>query len=143
MAKKSTTKTETKTTSFKSTANAKRRVERHLKKHPNDAQASTALSNGISDRKKPNTRMGWVQESLKSTMHPKPVSRHVGREYAQMLKLTKKVAQTALTKEQRKTFKVITPFDPKAVKERNALLQAEAQARKEAHLAKKVKSVKA
>ena len=141
MAAKKTNKPETKATSFASTANAKRRVERHLRKHTNDAQSATALKNGLSERKKPNARMGWVQEAIKSFAHPKPVSRHVGRDLAQVLSFSRKVSHTPITKAQRVQFKNINAFDPAAVKVRQAQLQAEAVERKEAKLAKKNKIV--
>ena len=52
------------------TINAKRRLERHLKKHPEDAQAQAALK-GVASRKfrtKPNSKGGWVTESLRASM---------------------------------------------------------------------------
>lgn len=50
--------------------NAKRKIERHLKKHPEDAQAQAALKNVATKklRTKPNNKGGWVTESLRSTM---------------------------------------------------------------------------
>lgn len=50
--------------------NAKRRLERHLKKHPEDAQAQSALK-GVATRtlrSKPNNKGGWVTETLRATM---------------------------------------------------------------------------
>ena len=57
-------------TTGRAVANAKRRLERHLKKHPEDTQATKALS-GVTTRKfrtKPTTKGGWVIESLRSSM---------------------------------------------------------------------------
>ena len=54
----------------KRTANAKRRLARHLKKHPGDEQAEVALK-GVATRKfrtKPNNKGGWVTEKLRSAM---------------------------------------------------------------------------
>ena len=50
--------------------NAKRKIERHLKKHPEDAQAQAALKNVATKklRAKPGNKGGWVTESLRSTM---------------------------------------------------------------------------
>lgn len=52
------------------TINAKRRLERHLKKHPEDAQAQAALK-GVATRKfrvKPVNKNGWVKETLRASM---------------------------------------------------------------------------
>lgn len=57
-------------TTNRAVVNAKRRIERHLKKHPEDAQAQAALK-GVATktlRSKPNTKGGWVTESLRSSM---------------------------------------------------------------------------
>lgn len=50
--------------------NAKRKLQRHLKKHPGDEQATVALANVASRkiRKKPVAKLGWVKESLRNAM---------------------------------------------------------------------------
>ena len=50
--------------------NAKRKLAKHLKAHPNDQQAVTALA-GVASRKirtKPVAKLGWVKESLRAAM---------------------------------------------------------------------------
>lgn len=121
----------------KATVNKQKRIARHLKKHPNDAQATGAAKNIGPTRKKPTARLGWVKESLKAVMFPKPPSRHVSREVAQVLSLSKKVSHTPITKADRKVFKVIPPFDPELVQKRNEELAEEAKKRKQEALAKK------
>lgn len=54
----------------KRTLNAKIRLARHLKKHPEDEQAQAALA-GAGSRKfrtKPNSKGGWVTEKLRNAM---------------------------------------------------------------------------
>lgn len=47
--------------------NKERKLIKHIKKHAADLQAQEALKNGIKKtRKKPNSKNGWVTESIKS-----------------------------------------------------------------------------
>lgn len=121
----------------KATINKQKRVAKHLRKHPNDVQSQGATKATGHTRKKPTARLGWVKESLKATMSPTPPARHVAREYAQAVKFSTKVAHTPITKEDRKVFKNIPPFDPTLVKARNELLANEAKERKEKALSKR------
>lgn len=49
------------------TKNKKAKIERHLKKHPNDEQSAASLKNvGLYSRKKPNNKLGWINDSIRS-----------------------------------------------------------------------------
>lgn len=49
-------------------ANKKAKIERHLKKHPEDKQSVQALSNvKLYSRKKPVNKLGWIKESLRAS----------------------------------------------------------------------------
>lgn len=52
------------------TKNARMKLERHLKKHPQDEQAQEALKHvaGKAVRKKPQSKLGWVKEGLRNNM---------------------------------------------------------------------------
>ena len=79
--------------------NAKLKLQRHLKKHPNDDQAAAALKAGVnSTRKTSGSRLGWVQDDVKSFLGHTPPSRTLARQVAQVLALSKKIARMQLTK---------------------------------------------
>lgn len=79
--------------------NAKRKLERHLKKHPNDAQGASALKAGVNSIRKPSgIRLGWVQEDVKAFLGNTPPSRSLARQVAQILALSKKIARMQRTK---------------------------------------------
>lgn len=69
MTKKATFKGKKQYGTYKSlskfTINKKRKLERHLKKHPQDAQAVEAKSGITYSRKKPINKLGWLSESVK------------------------------------------------------------------------------
>lgn len=49
------------------TTNKKRKIEKHLKSHPNDNQSLQALKNvGPYSRKKPTSKLGWINESVRN-----------------------------------------------------------------------------
>ena len=79
--------------------NAKRKLERHLKKYPNDLQGAAALKAGVNSIRKPSgTRLGWVQEDVKAFLGHTPPSRALARQVAQVLAHCKKVARMQRTK---------------------------------------------
>ena len=79
--------------------NAKRKLERHLKKYPNDLQGAAALKAGVNSIRKPSgTRLGWVQEDVKAFLGHTPLSRTLARQVAQVLAHCKKVARMQRTK---------------------------------------------
>ena len=85
----------------KALSNKKLKVLRHLKSHPNDSQAETALKSGLSAiRTKPTARLGWVKEELKAYLHPTTPSRGLARQAAQAISFSLKVAKAPLTKAQ-------------------------------------------
>lgn len=79
--------------------NAKRKLERHVKKHPNDEQGAAALKAGLNAIRKPSgTRLGWVQEEVKSFLNHTPPSRALARQVAQILSFSKKISRMQRTK---------------------------------------------
>ena len=51
----------------KTATNKKRKLQRHLKKHPNDSQGQEALRTGVKrTRKTPNAKNGWVTEGIRN-----------------------------------------------------------------------------
>ena len=79
--------------------NAKRKLERHLKKYPNDLQGAAALKAGVNSIRKPSgTRLGWVQEDVKAFLGHTPPSRALARQVAQVLAHCKKIARMQRTK---------------------------------------------
>lgn len=79
--------------------NALRKITKHIKNHPNDQQAIDAKAKGLSTtRAKPKTRLGWVSESLKSTMSPTPPTRAEAQIVAQVLALSNRIARQSFTK---------------------------------------------
>ena len=82
------------------TKNAKRKLERHLKKHPDDAQAQVAVPRRT--RKTPTARCGWVKDNVKNALFPATVTRTAAREVAQVLALSTRIARMQLTKVEQK-----------------------------------------
>ena len=81
------------------TRNAKRKLERHLKKHPNDEQGAAALKAGVNTTRKPSgVRLGWLQEDVKTFLGHTPPSRTLARQVAQVLAHCKKIARMQRTK---------------------------------------------
>ena len=79
--------------------NAKLKLERHLKKHPNDEQGAAALKAGVNSTRKPSgVRLGWLQEEVKTFLGHTPPSRALARQVAQVLAHCKKVARMQRTK---------------------------------------------
>ena len=79
--------------------NAKRKLERHLKKHPNDEQGAAALKAGVNTTRKPSgVRLGWLQEDVKTFLGHTPPSRTLARQVAQVLAHCKKIARMQRTK---------------------------------------------
>lgn len=72
----------------KAKVNAERKLQKHLKKHPNDKQASEAVGNVGRTRKNPTTRLGWVDKNLKEALGTTPLRRHITQEYAQATALS-------------------------------------------------------
>lgn len=106
------------------TKNAKRKLARHLRKHPEDQQAVVALA-GVNSRKirtKPTAKLGWVKESLRSAMAFVPYLNSKGQviviksvehfnqvstTYAQSIPVTR---QSAKQYAQLKRFEKVSPF---------------------------------
>lgn len=85
------------------TRNAKRKLERHLKKHPKDEQGKTALEKGVGrTRKTPSARFGWVTDGIKSALYPATVTRTAAREVAQAFAFSLKIARMQYTKAEQK-----------------------------------------
>ena len=82
--------------------NAKLKLARHLKKHPNDKQAQAAVGKTVRKRKTPIARLGWVKDSVKDTMAPTPVTRGAARVIAQVLAFSSKIARMQYTKAEQK-----------------------------------------
>lgn len=99
------------------TKNAKRKLERHLKKHPNDAQAQAASPGRT--RKTPNVRCGWVTDGVKDALAPATVTRTAARLMAQALAHSAKLMRMQLTK-------------PEQELRKKALAKLEAKTRKKA-----------
>lgn len=82
------------------TKNAKLRLARHLKKHPDDAQAQAATPRRT--RKTPTARLGWVKDNVRSALFPATVTRTAAREVAQVFALSTRIAKKQLTKIEQK-----------------------------------------
>ena len=82
------------------TKNAKRKLERHLKKHPNDAQAAAATPRRT--RKTPTARFGWVKDGVKDALFPATVTRSAAREVAQVFAFSLSIARKQYTKAEQK-----------------------------------------
>ena len=103
--------------------NAKRKLEAHIKKYPNDLQAQQALKNGVGrTRKTPNEQLGWVSESVKNAFGATPPTRTAARQMAQVLAHSRKIARTSRTKEEqvlwRKVVEAQTKADVKAAEQK-------------------------
>ena len=103
--------------------NAKRKLEAHIKKYPNDLQAQQALKNGVGrTRKTPNEQLGWVSESIKNAFGATPPTRTAARQMAQVLAHSRKIARTSRTKEEqvlwRKIVEAQTKADSKATEQK-------------------------
>ena len=93
----------------KTATNKKRKLQRHLKNHPNDSQGQEALRKGVGrTRKTPNAKNGWVTEGVRNfvknytiafafqTISYKELATMGSENYkkvAQVLKFSRKVAQ--------------------------------------------------
>lgn len=104
--------------------NAKRKLEAHIKKYPNDLQAQQALKNGVGrTRKTPNEQLGWVSESIKNAFGATPPTRTAARQMAQVLAHSRKIARTSRTKEEqvlwRKVVEAQTKADVKAAEQKS------------------------
>ena len=105
------------------TKNAKRKLEAHIKKYPNDLQAQQALKNGVGrTRKTPNEQLGWVKEDVKNAFGATPPTRTAARQMAQVLAHSRKIARTSRTKEEqvlwRKVVEAQTKADVKAAEQK-------------------------
>ena len=105
------------------TINAKRKLEAHIKKYPNDLQAQQALKNGVGrTRKTPNEQLGWVKEDIKNAFGATPPTRTAARQMAQVLAHSRKIARTSRTKEEqvlwRKIVEAQTKADSKATEQK-------------------------
>lgn len=103
--------------------NAKRKLEAHIRKYPNDLQAQNALKKGVGrTRKTPNEQLGWVSESVKNAFGATPPTRTAARQMAQVLAHSRKIARTSRTKEEqvlwRKIVEAQTKADSKATEQK-------------------------
>ena len=95
--------------------NAKRKLEAHIKKYPNDLQAQQALKNGVGrTRKTPNEQLGWVKEDIKNAFGATPPTRTAARQMAQVLAHSRKIARTSRTKEEQVLWRKIVEAQTKA-----------------------------
>ena len=106
------------------TKNAKRKLEAHIRKFPNDLQAQKALKNGVGrTRKTPNERLGWVKDDVKNALGATVPSRSLARQMAQVLAHSRKIARTSRTKEEqvlwRKVVEAQTKADVKAAEQKS------------------------
>jgi len=86
-------------------ANYKRKIARHLKKHPNDEVAKQALKSGVpTPRKAPTKKLGWVLSGSASNLRKEQA--HAS---AKVSKLTCKVLKTSSQKIQYKNIE-LSPF---------------------------------
>ena len=115
--------------------NAKRKLEAHIKKYPNDLQAQQALKNGVGrTRKTPNEQLGWVSESVKNAFGATPPTRTSARQMAQVLAHSRKIARTSRTKEEQVLWRKIVEAQTKA-----DVKAAEQKAKNEANVPAKPK----
>lgn len=95
--------------------NAKRKLEAHIRKFPNDLQAQNALKKGVGrTRKTPNEQLGWVSESVKNALGSTPPTRTAARQMAQVLAHSRKIARTSRTKEEQVLWRKIVEAQTKA-----------------------------
>ena len=115
--------------------NAKRKLEAHIKKYPNDLQAQQALKKGVGrTRKTPNEQLGWVSESVKNAFGATPPTRTAARQMAQVLAHSRKIARTSRTKEEQVLWRKIVEAQTKA-----DVKAAEQKAKNEANVPAKPK----
>ena len=115
--------------------NAKRKLEAHIKKYPNDLQAQQALKNGVGrTRKTPNEQLGWVKEDIKNAFGATPPTRTAARQMAQVLAHSHKIARTSRTKEEQVLWRKIVEAQTKA-----DVKAAEQKAKNEANVPAKPK----
>lgn len=115
--------------------NAKRKLEAHIKKYPNDLQAQQALKNGVGrTRKTPNEQLGWVKEDIKNAFGATPPTRTAARQMAQVLAHSRKIARTSRTKEEQVLWRKIVEAQTKA-----DVKAAEQKAKNEANVPAKPK----
>lgn len=115
--------------------NAKRKLEAHIKKYPNDLQAQQALKNGVGrTRKTPNEQLGWVKEDIKNAFGATPPTRTAARQMAQVLAHSRKSARTSRTKEEQVLWRKIVEAQTKA-----DVKAAEQKAKNEANVPAKSK----
>ena len=81
--------------------NRERKIQKHLKKFPNDIQAKEALKNPGNYRKKPEQKLGWVTKEVAlyygNASIPLTTKENL-TQVAKVIKLTKKVAKAAVLK---------------------------------------------
>ena len=95
--------------------NAKRKLEKHIKAHPNDLQSIQALKNGVGrTRKTPTEALGWVKEDVKHALGSTVPSRTLARQMAQVLAHIRKIARTSRTKEEQVVWRKIIEAQQKA-----------------------------
>lgn len=77
--------------------NRLKKIQKHLKKHPNDRQATVALNENKtqSNRKAPNAKLGWMStnkevDSILRTKFVGTITKESLNIHAKILKLTKK-----------------------------------------------------
>ena len=115
--------------------NAKRKLEAHIRKFPNDLQAQNALKKGVGrTRKTPNEQLGWVSESVKNAFGATPPTRTAARQMAQVLAHSRKIARTSRTKEEQVLWRKIVEAQTKA-----DVKAAEQKAKNEANVPAKPK----
>lgn len=86
-------------------ANYKRKIARHLKKHPNDEVAQSALKSGSpSPRKAPSKKLGWVSSGSTSNLRKEQAYSN-----AKVTKLSSKVLKMATQKVKYKNI-TLHPF---------------------------------
>jgi len=85
--------------------NKQRKLEKHLKLHPNDAQAQKASGEVGRTRKNPMARLGWTNKQLvlKDKSDPTPLRRHQTQTLAQVVKLAKKLSNLDMYRPRKKT----------------------------------------
>ena len=90
MAKAKATTTTVATNNF--AKNRKARIEKHLKKHPNDSQALTALRENkqVSTRKASNEKLGWLKKSPGVALHLRVVTKQAAGVVARLFAFTRK-----------------------------------------------------
>ena len=108
--------------------NAKRKLEKHIKAHPNDLQSIQALKNGVGrTRKTPTEALGWVKEDVKHALGSTVPSRTLARQMAQVLAHIRKIARTSRTKEEQVVWRKIIEAQNKADSSKNTTTTKKAE----------------